>query len=105
MNLVKEHVIEFIFLHKYEFLYRLGLDGILVCFCCSSLNLSPSEPITLLLKYGLYRSVEVARQPHRSECITENYFSYISTKKYAMRTQNNCLDKTVLLSTQNTCLN
>ena len=26
------------FPHRYEFLYRLGLDGILVCFCCSSLN-------------------------------------------------------------------
>ena len=67
MNLDKDLVIEFIFHHKYEFLYRLGLDGILVCFCCSSLNLSPSEPITILIKYGLYRSVEVVRQPHRSE--------------------------------------
>ena len=39
MNLDIYRVIEFIFFpHKYEFLYRLGLDGILVCFCCSSLN-------------------------------------------------------------------
>ena len=33
--------------HKYEFLYRLGLDGILVCFYCSSLNQSQSEPIDI----------------------------------------------------------
>ena len=38
MNLDIYRVIEFIFPHKYELLYRLGLDGILVCFCCSSLN-------------------------------------------------------------------
>ena len=38
MNLDTYRVIEFFFPHKYEFLYRLGLDGILVCFCCSSLN-------------------------------------------------------------------
>ena len=38
MNLDIYRVIEFIFPHKYEFLYRLGLDGILVRFCCSSLN-------------------------------------------------------------------
>ena len=38
MDLDIYRVIEFIFSHKYEFLYRLGLDGILVCFCCSSLN-------------------------------------------------------------------
>ena len=44
MNLDIDRVIELIFSHKCEFLYRLGLDGILVCFCRSSLNLSPSEP-------------------------------------------------------------
>ena len=39
MNLDKYRVIEFIFFpHIYEFLYRLGLDGISVCFWCSSLN-------------------------------------------------------------------
>ena len=38
MNLDIYRVIEFIFPHKYEFLYRLGLDGILVCFRCSFLN-------------------------------------------------------------------
>ena len=38
MDLDIYRVIEFIFPHKYEFLYRLGLDGILVRFSCSSLN-------------------------------------------------------------------
>ena len=37
-------------------------------------------------------------------CITENYFSYFSTKRYVVCTQKNRLDKTVLLSTQNKCL-
>ena len=44
MNLDIDRVIELFFPHKCEFLYRLGLDGILVCFCRSSLNQSPSEP-------------------------------------------------------------
>ena len=30
MNLDIDHVIEFFFPHKYDFLYRMGLDGILV---------------------------------------------------------------------------
>ena len=38
MNLDIYRIIEFIFPHKYEFLYGLGLDGILVCFCYSSWN-------------------------------------------------------------------
>ena len=38
MNLDRYRVNEFIFRHKYEFSYRLGLDGILMSFCCSSLN-------------------------------------------------------------------
>ena len=37
MNLDIDRVIDF-FPHKYEFLYRLGVDGIFVCFFCSSLN-------------------------------------------------------------------
>ena len=44
MNLDIDRVIELFFPHKCEFLYRLGLDGILVCFYHSSLNKSPSEP-------------------------------------------------------------
>ena len=42
-------------------------------------------------------------QAPRKECVTENYFSYFSTKTYVVGTQS--LDETVLLSTQNTCLN
>ena len=37
--------------------------------------------------------------------VSENYFSYFSTKTYVVYTQRNCLIETVLLSTQNTCLN
>ena len=37
--------------------------------------------------------------------LTENYFSYFSTKTYVVGTQKNRLDERVLLSTQNTCLN
>ena len=39
------------------------------------------------------------------DCITENYFSYFSTKTYVVGTKKNRLNETVLLSTQNTCLN
>ena len=38
MNLDIYRVIELFFPHKYDFLYMLGLDGIFVGFCCSSLN-------------------------------------------------------------------
>ena len=44
-------------------------------------------------------------QDHRKECVTENYFSYFSTKTYVVGTQKNRLDETILLSTQNTCFN
>ena len=36
--------------------------------------------------------------------VTENYFSYFSTKTYVVGAQKNRLDETVLMSTQNTCL-
>ena len=42
------------------------------------------------------------RPPDKS--VPENYFSYFSTKTYIVGTQKNRLDETVLLSTQNTCL-
>ena len=47
-------------------------------------------------------SESVVRPP---ECVTENYFSYFSTKTYVVDTQKNRLDEMVLLSTQNACLN
>ena len=37
--------------------------------------------------------------------LLENYFLYFSSKTYAVGTRKNCLNKTVLLSTQNICLN
>ena len=40
-----------------------------------------------------------------SECLIENHFFYFSTKTYVVGTQKNRLNETVLLSTQNTCLN
>ena len=39
------------------------------------------------------------------ECVIENYLSYFSSKTYVVGTQKNRLNETVLLSTQNTCLN
>ena len=44
-------------------------------------------------------------QAPREECVTENYFSYFSTKTYVVGIQNNLLNETVLLSIQNRCLN
>ena len=40
MNLDVDRVIRIFFSVKYDILYRLGLDGISVCFCFSTLNLS-----------------------------------------------------------------
>ena len=40
----------------------------------------------------------------RKECVTD-FFFYFSTKTYDAGTQKNRLAETVLLSTQNTCLN
>ena len=41
----------------------------------------------------------------RLECVIENYFSYFSTKTYVVGAQKNRLNETVLLHTQNICLN
>ena len=43
--------------------------------------------------------------PPEKKSIPENYFSYFSTKTYVVGTQKNRLNETVLLSTQNICLN
>ena len=37
--------------------------------------------------------------------VIANYFSYFSTKTYVVGTQKNRLNETVILSTDNTCLN
>ena len=44
-------------------------------------------------------------QASRLVCVFENYFLYFSSKTYVVGTQKNRLKETVLLSTQNTCLN
>ena len=49
---------------------------------------------------GLFQEIS---PPGKS--VTENYDFYFSTKTYVVGTQKNRLDETVLLSTQNTCLN
>ena len=43
----------------------------------------------------------------RLQCVIENYISYMYflTKTYVVGTQKNRFNETVLLSTQNTCLN
>ena len=46
MNLDIDRVIELFFPHKCEFLYRLGLDGILVCFA-APLWISPQVNLTI----------------------------------------------------------
>ena len=46
----------------------------------------------------------ITGQGSRKECILENYFLFFSSKTYVVGTQKNCLNETVLLSTQNTCL-
>ena len=48
---------------------------------------------------------EVCSQASRLECLPENCFSYFSAKTYFVGTQKNRLNETVLLSTQNICLN
>ena len=50
MNLDTDRVIRIFFSLKYEFLYRLGLDGISACFCSSSLNQSPCVPYQYINK-------------------------------------------------------
>ena len=40
-------------------------------------------------------------RPLVKECISENQFSYFSTKTYVVGTQKNNLNETVLLSIQN----
>ena len=104
MNLDIDRVTKLFFTHKCDFLYRLGLDGILVSFWRSSLNKSPSEPydinkIWLIRVSGGNSSVLQIRVRNR-----KLFFLFLN-QKICWRTQNNHLDDTVLLSTQNTRLN
>ena len=47
----------------------------------------------------------VTYQASRKECVLENSLLYFSSKTYVVGAQNNRLNETVLLGTQNTCLN
>ena len=40
---------------------------------------------------------------YESECVTEFFFSYFTTKAYVVGTQKNSLNETILLSTKNIC--
>ena len=55
MNLDIDLVTLLFFSLKYDLLLTLGLDGISVCFCSSSLNLSPSVPHRYLNKLPISR--------------------------------------------------
>ena len=59
--------------------------------------LSPVFSGSLAVVTGLATAKYSVRSPY--------YFSYFSTKTYVVGTQRNRLNETVLLSTQNTCLN
>ena len=104
MNLDIYRVIEFIFPHRYEFLYKLGLDGILVCFCCSSLNYSPSEPSDINKTWLIQVSGGNSPVPQIRVRNRELFFLFLN-QKYVVCAQNNRLDDMVLLSPQNMCLN
>ena len=58
----------------------------------------------LTISNFMENSVGLKQAPDK-ECVTENYFSYFTTKTYVVGTQKNRLDETVLLGTQNTCFN
>ena len=57
--------------------------------------------ISLLIKVKWLTMTHASRK----ECVFENYYAYFSTKTYVVGTHKNRLNDTVLLSTQNTCLN
>ena len=65
-------------------------------------------PAASLHKCVLWQTVKTQMKWHmqapRSESVPENYFSYFSTKTYVVGTQKNRLHETVLLSTNNICL-
>ena len=71
-----------------------------------------SQGISFQTKSGHPELIGIDSIPHilhiqapRYGCVTKNYFSYFSMKTYVVGTQKNRLIETVLLSTQNTCLN
>ena len=59
----------------------------------------------IITRKPIFAAYEQQGAEQTAQCVTENCFSYFSTKTYVVGTQKNRLDETVLLSTQNTCLN
>ena len=49
--------------------------------------------------------IKLQIRPPDMSAYLEKYFPYCSSKTYAVDTQKNRLNETVLLSTQNTCFN
>ena len=72
-------------------------------FCCSSFNLSLSEPNDINNTWLIQVSGGNSSGPKIRVC--KRFFSLFLNQKYVVCTQNIRLDDTVLLSTQNMCLN
>ena len=66
-----------------------------------------SPPRSVSTPYQSFKQFEftLVTQAPRLECVLENYFLYFSSKTYVVDTQKSRLNETVLLCTQNTCLN
>ena len=81
-----------------------------ICLSCIKYELQPWNLASWLelmseLHYWFKKDFRELYQVPRLEWVLENYFSYFSAKTYVVGTQKNHLNKTVLLSTQNACLN
>ena len=66
--------------------------------------LKTKEQLTIIVLLWLNTAFNMFLQDFSYECLTENKFSYFSTKTYVVGTQKNRLIETVLLSIQNKCL-
>ena len=64
----------------------------------NSLSVTVYNVLPSFIQYIVFSGLQI-------RSVTENYYSYFSTKTYVVGTQKSPLDETVLLSTQNTCLN
>ena len=82
----------------------LGLDGILVCFCCSSLNWSPIEPSDINKTWLLQVSGGNSSVPRIRVRNIELVFLFLNQQICCVYSKNR-LDDMVLLSIQSTCLN
>ena len=88
-----------------DFLFTAGAD--IELGCSTPLMEAAQEGHLELVKYLLKASTY--HRPyyisHQGQVFSGNYFLYFSAKTYVVGTQKNHLNETVLLSTQNTCLN